>query len=78
MNPKIRIIKRGDQQPKESEPRRREQTGRQSTREITRTIKLWVGEFKERRRAEEQHSRNVHKLILRTPDKLTVHLPLAL
>jgi hypothetical protein len=63
MKRKIRIIKRGSQKPKEPEP---EQSSRQSTRDITSTIKLWVSEFKERHRADEQHSRNIHKLTLRT------------
>ncbi|MDX6445268.1 MAG: hypothetical protein QOH71_2342 [Blastocatellia bacterium] len=57
MNPKVRIIKRGDQKAKE-EVGRPDQPSRQSTREITGTIKLWVSEFKERRRTEEQHSRS--------------------
>ena len=55
MNPKVRVIKRGDQQSKEPELDRELH---QSTREITGTIKLWVSEFKERRRTEEQHSRS--------------------
>jgi hypothetical protein len=64
MKTKIRIIKHGDQKPKEPEPDRQDQPSRQSTREITSTIKLWVSEFKERRRADEQHSRIANKLIL--------------
>ena len=63
MNHKVRIIKDGVQRPKEPELDRQEQPGPQSTREITTTIKLWVSEFKERRRTDEQHSRNAHKLI---------------
>ena len=64
MKTKIRIIKHEDQKPKEPEPDRREQPSHQSTREITSTIKLWVSEFKERRRADEKHSRIANKLIL--------------
>ncbi|MDT4951943.1 MAG: hypothetical protein QOJ02_81 [Acidobacteriota bacterium] len=64
MKTKIRIIKHGDEKLKEPEPDRQEQPSRQSTREITSTIKLWVSEFKERRRADEQHSRIANKLIL--------------
>jgi hypothetical protein len=56
MNPKVRVIKRGDQKSKEPELDR--EPSHQSTREITGTIKLWVSEFKERRRTEEQHSRS--------------------
>src|SRR5258707_90240 len=58
MNHKVRIIKQG-QNPKE--PELLEQPSHPGTREIATTIKLWVSEFKERRRADEQHSR---KLIL--------------
>jgi hypothetical protein len=78
MKTKIRVIKHGDQKPKELEPERQEEPSRQSAREITNTIKLWVSEFKERRRADEQSSRNANKLFLRTPGKLTVHLPVTL
>jgi hypothetical protein len=60
MKPRIRIIKHTDQRPKESELDRIEQCGRQSTREITTTIKLWVNEFKERRRIDEQYSRSIY------------------
>jgi S1-C subfamily serine protease len=56
MNPKVRVIKRGDQKSKEPELDR--EPSNESTREITGTIKLWVSEFKERRRSEEQHSRS--------------------
>jgi S1-C subfamily serine protease len=62
MNPKVRIIKHGDQRPKEQELDRLEEFSRPTTQEITTTIKLWVSEFKERRRAEEQHSRSAHRL----------------
>ena len=58
MNPKIRVIKRGDQKSKEPELDRLEHASLPSTREITGTIKLWVSEFKERRCTEEQHSRS--------------------
>jgi hypothetical protein len=61
MKPKIRIIKRGSQKPKEPEP---EQSSRQSTRDITITIKLWVSEFKERRRAHEYLIRSANKMVL--------------
>jgi hypothetical protein len=48
MNHKVRIIKRGER--KEPELDRPEEPSRPNTREITSTIKLWVSEFKERRR----------------------------
>jgi hypothetical protein len=63
MNSKVKIIKHRDQKPKERELNEVELPSRESTREITLTIKMWVSEFKERRRADEQHSRSVHKLI---------------
>ena len=53
MNHKVRIIKRGDR--KEPEPDRLKEPGPHTTREITSTIKLWVSEFKQRRRSDEQH-----------------------
>jgi hypothetical protein len=64
MKTKIRIIKHRDQKPKEPKLERHDQPSRQSTREITSTIKLWVSEFKERRCVDEQHSRIANKLIL--------------
>jgi hypothetical protein len=64
MKPKIRIIKHGIQKPEEPEPERHEQSSRQSTREITGTIKLWISEFKERGRIQEQRARSAYKLIL--------------
>jgi hypothetical protein len=64
MNHKVRIIKRGDR--KEPVLDRPEESSRPPTREITSTIKLWVSEFKERRRTDEQNTRNTNKLIFRT------------
>jgi hypothetical protein len=64
MKPKIRIIKHGDQKPKEPELERQEQSSRQNTRDITSTIKLWVSEFKERCRADEHRARSAYKQIL--------------
>jgi hypothetical protein len=64
MKPKIRIIKRGDHKPEEPEPERQEQPSRQGTREITSTIKLWISEFKERRRTDEYRTRSAYKQIL--------------
>jgi serine protease Do len=66
MNSRIRVIKRGDQRAKEPELNRLEHTSRQSNREITGSIKLWVSEFKERRRTEEQYSRSTYKLTVTT------------
>ena len=62
MNYKVRVIKRGDRN--NPEPERLEQPGGNPTREITTTIKLWVSEFKERRRTEEDRTRAVNRLIL--------------
>ena len=61
MNHKVRIIKHGDR--KEPEPDPLEQSGRNTTREITTTIKLWVSEFKQKRRTDEQNSRKAFELI---------------
>jgi S1-C subfamily serine protease len=58
MNPRIRVIKHRVQSSTEPELDRLEAPSRQGTREIATTIKLWVSEFKERRRTEEQHSRS--------------------
>lgn len=53
MNQKVRIIKRADR----SEPQvdRMEPSNHHPTREITTTIKLWITDFRERRRADEQN-----------------------
>jgi serine protease Do len=64
MNHKIRIIKQKEQRPKVAELDQLEQPTNQSKREIATTIKLWVNEFKERRRTDEQHSRNASKLFV--------------
>ncbi len=66
MNHKVKIIKHKAQAPKETELDQVEQSSGQSAREIATTIKLWVSEFKERRRTDEQHSRNASKLIWTT------------
>jgi hypothetical protein len=62
MDLKIRVIKRRDQKSREPELERLEHTSRPNTREITGTVKLWVSEFKERRRSEEQDSRRIYRL----------------
>ena len=64
MNHKVRIIKSEDRKPKESELSRQEPSSRQSAREITGTIKLWVSEFKERRRTHEDCIRSANRQIL--------------
>ncbi len=61
MNHKARIIKRGDR--KKPEPDRLEQSPVNPTREITTTIKMWVSEFKEKRRTDEQNARRTIELI---------------
>ncbi len=62
MNHKVTIIKRGDR--KEPELDRLEEPSRRATREITTTLKLWLSEFQERRRTDEDRSRIGSKLIL--------------
>jgi hypothetical protein len=64
MKPRIRIIKHGDQKSEEPERDRQQQPSRQSTLEITNTIKLWISEFKERRRTDEHRARSAYKQIL--------------
>ena len=64
MNNKIKIIKRGNRI--EPELDRPEEPRPPTTQEITTTLKLWVSEFKERRRTDEQNIRNTNKLILTT------------
>jgi hypothetical protein len=61
MNHKVRIIKHEDRRPKEPEPERQEPSSRQSTREITNTIKLWVSDFQERSRTHEHCTRSANK-----------------
>jgi hypothetical protein len=51
MKHKVRIIKRGDRQQPELDPL--EQSSPHPVREINATIKLWVSEFKQRRRSED-------------------------
>src|SRR6266850_3335634 len=63
MNHRVKIIKHKAQAPKETDLDQVEQSSSQSAREIATTIKLWVSEFKERRRTDEQHSRNASKLL---------------
>ena len=53
--------------PNEPKLDQQEQAGPQGTREITSTIKLWVSEFKERRRTDEEYFRSANKLILTAP-----------
>jgi len=62
MKHSIRIIKRADRQQAELDL-----LGPPSdhpTREMTTTIKVWIREYKQRRRTDEQHFRNAHKLIM--------------
>ena len=62
MNQKVKIIKGGSH--KEPELDRPEEPRPPTTQEITTTLKLWVSEFKERRRTDEQNTRITHKVIL--------------
>lgn len=61
MNHKVKIIKRDDR--KEPELDRQQEPTRQPTREITTTIKLWVSEFKQRRRTDEDRIRTGNTLM---------------
>ena len=55
MNTRVRIIKRGRARGLQSTPPGQdEKTGRQSEREIASTVKSWIAESAQRRRADEQ------------------------
>lgn len=57
MNTGVRIIKRGRTQCLQSQPVvRGEKTGPQRDREIAGTVKSWIAESAQRRRAEEQRA----------------------
>ena len=57
MNTGVRIIKRGRARGLQSPPvGRGEKTMRQSEREIAGTVKSWIAELAQRRRAEEQRA----------------------
>jgi len=62
VNQKVRIIKRGDR--KEPELDRLEEPSHHPTREITTTINLWISEFKERRRTDQDPTKTGNKLVL--------------
>ena len=72
MNRKIKVIKHTDQMPGELAADRLELPDPQKTRDIAGTVKLWVSEFKERRRTEEQHSRNIYRLTVTASSLLLV------
>jgi hypothetical protein len=61
MHQKVKVIKRGVR--KEPERGRLQQPTSHPTREITTTIKLWISEFKQRRRTDEDRSRIGNKLM---------------
>jgi len=55
MNPEVRIIKRGRADGLQSQPPvGGEKTGRQSEREIADTVKSWIAELAQRKRADER------------------------
>ena len=64
MNKTIRIIKRSDQISNQAEPAKLQRPTRQHSREVAATIQLWISEFKERRRTEEQASRSLRMSLL--------------
>ena len=58
MNSGIKIIKRGRIDELQNAPLRQdEKTGRQSEREIAGTVKNWIGEWAQQRRADEHIAR---------------------
>ena len=52
MNSVVRVVKRGAREPKNLQTGNQE-TGQQSQRKIVSTVKSWIAELKQRRRAEE-------------------------
>jgi hypothetical protein len=54
MNSVVKIVKRGEQELKNLETGRQEETGRQAQREIISTVKSWIVALEQRRRAEER------------------------
>ena len=54
MNSVVRIVKRGERELKNLKTGRQEETGRDTRREIVSTVKSWIVELEQRRRAEER------------------------
>ncbi len=54
MNSVVKIIKRGEREQKNLETGPNEGTGQQARREIASTVKSWIVELEQRRRAEER------------------------
>lgn len=54
MNSVVKIIKRGEREQKNLETGSNEATGQQARREIVSTVKSWIVELEQRRRAEER------------------------
>ena len=54
MNPAVKIVKRGSRELKNLQTDLEEDTGRQSQREIVSTVKGWIAQVEQRRRAEKR------------------------
>jgi len=54
MNSVVKIVKRGERELKILKAGRQEETGRHAQREIVSTVKSWIVELEQRRRAEER------------------------
>jgi len=54
MNSVVKIVKRGTRELKNLQAAHQEGTGRQGQREIVSTVKGWIAELEQRRRAEER------------------------
>ncbi len=52
MNSVVKIVKRGTKELKNLQTGDQEETGRQGRREIVSTVKGWIAELEQRRRAE--------------------------
>jgi len=53
MNSLVKVVKRGTREPKNLQTGNQE-TGQQSQRKIVSTVKSWIAELEQRRRAEER------------------------
>ena len=54
MSSAVKIVKRGERERKNLRSARQEETGQQARREIISTVKSWIVELEQRRRAEER------------------------
>jgi hypothetical protein len=54
MNSAVKIVKRGERELKNLKTGRQEETGQHAQREMVSTVKSWIVELEQRRRAEER------------------------